>query len=184
MTDRLLHDTCRFHNLRQKHFALAKQITDDIHSVHQRTLDDLNRATAPIRDLLTNLLSVFDNEIRQAVNHRMRESFLNRLLAPGKIFLAFDTTALDTISKGHQAFGRRSCVISLFASKRLRTIQYHVLDQVAQYGINLGIYAQLSGIDDAHRHAFANRVIQKYRMNSLSHRLIATKRKAHIRDTT
>ena len=34
MRYRLLHHTCRFHHLRQKHFARAKQIADHVHAGH------------------------------------------------------------------------------------------------------------------------------------------------------
>ncbi len=39
MGNGLFHDSCRFHNLRQKHFPVAKQVAYDIHTRHQRALD-------------------------------------------------------------------------------------------------------------------------------------------------
>ena len=41
MCDGLLHDTRALDDLRQEHFARTEQVSDDVHSVHQRALDDL-----------------------------------------------------------------------------------------------------------------------------------------------
>ena len=41
---RLLHHASGFHHLRQEHLALAEQIADHVHAVHQRAFDHLNRA--------------------------------------------------------------------------------------------------------------------------------------------
>ena len=41
--DGLLHHARGFHDLRQKHFARAEQIADDVHAVHQRAFDDQER---------------------------------------------------------------------------------------------------------------------------------------------
>ena len=41
----LFHHSCRLDDLWQKHFALAEQVADQIHSVHEGTFDYLNRAT-------------------------------------------------------------------------------------------------------------------------------------------
>ena len=37
--DRFFHDAGAFDDLREKHFAGAKQIADDIHAVHEGTFD-------------------------------------------------------------------------------------------------------------------------------------------------
>ena len=41
--DRLLHDARRLHDLWQEHLAGAEQVADDIHAVHQRAFDDVQR---------------------------------------------------------------------------------------------------------------------------------------------
>jgi len=41
--DRLFHDPSGFHDLRQEHLAGPEQVADDIHALHQRTFDDLDR---------------------------------------------------------------------------------------------------------------------------------------------
>ena len=71
MRDGLFHHTRRFDHLRQKHFALTEQIANDIHAIHQRTFNDVNRTTATIRHLLTCLFRIFNNPLCNAVNKRM-----------------------------------------------------------------------------------------------------------------
>ena len=86
MSNGLLHHTGRFNNLRQEHFAFAEQIADDIHAIHQRAFDDLNGSAAAGSNLLTNLFGVLNNELRIAMDHRMRKSFFNGLLSPSEVF--------------------------------------------------------------------------------------------------
>ena len=49
--DGLLHHARGLHHLRQEHLAGAEQVADDVHAVHQRALDDLDRAAAALADL-------------------------------------------------------------------------------------------------------------------------------------
>jgi hypothetical protein len=41
--DGLLHHAGGFHHLRQEHLARAEQVADDVHAVHQRAFDHLQR---------------------------------------------------------------------------------------------------------------------------------------------
>jgi len=43
VSDRFLHHARRFYHLWQKHFPEPKQITDNVHAGHERTLDDRKR---------------------------------------------------------------------------------------------------------------------------------------------
>ena len=64
----LLHHARRLHHLRQKHFALAKQIAHHIHAVHQWAFDHMQRAPAFFQYLLVGLFGVVGNEFGNAVN--------------------------------------------------------------------------------------------------------------------
>ena len=44
VSDGLLHDASALHDLRQEHLARAEEIADNIHAVHQRTLDHVECA--------------------------------------------------------------------------------------------------------------------------------------------
>ncbi|MCY1223882.1 hypothetical protein D9M72_360220 [compost metagenome] len=41
--NRLLHDACGFHHLRQEHLAGTEEVADDVHAGHQRTLNNVQR---------------------------------------------------------------------------------------------------------------------------------------------
>ena len=56
--DGLLHHPGALHHLRQEHLAGAEEVADDVHAVHQRALDDLDRAAAAVGDLGAQLLGV------------------------------------------------------------------------------------------------------------------------------
>ena len=40
---RLFHCSCRFHDLREEHLSAAEELSHGVHSVHQRSLDDIHR---------------------------------------------------------------------------------------------------------------------------------------------
>ena len=63
----LLHDAGGFHHLRQEHFALAEQIADHVHAVHQRPFDHFNRTGC----LLTRFLGILLNELSNAFYQRV-----------------------------------------------------------------------------------------------------------------
>ena len=65
---RLLHHTRRLHHLRQEHFSLTKKIADDVHTIHQRAFDHMNRTTTFRCHLLARFFSIFNNPLRDAVN--------------------------------------------------------------------------------------------------------------------
>jgi hypothetical protein len=55
---RLLHHPRRLDDLRQEHLARAEEVADDVHAVHERTLDHLERAPTRSGDLEAQLLGV------------------------------------------------------------------------------------------------------------------------------
>ena len=151
---RLLHDAGRLHHLRQEHLALAEQVADHVHAVHQRPFDHLDRTAAARGDLLAHLFGVLDDEGGDAMHQRVRQARLDGGGAPGQVFFLLGAGALHRVGELHQALGRRALVVGLGLAYRLGAVQHHVLDQVAQLGIQVGVHAELAGVDDAHRHAF------------------------------
>jgi hypothetical protein len=67
--DRLLHHARRLDHLRQEHLARPEQVADDVHAVHQRPFDDLDRP----RELLPRFLGVVDDVGVDALDQRMRQ---------------------------------------------------------------------------------------------------------------
>ena len=80
--DSLLHHPRRLHDLRQEHLAVAEQVTDDVHAVHQRALDDLERPPPGLRDLEPQLLGVLDHEGVDALHQGVRDALTHRQRAP------------------------------------------------------------------------------------------------------
>ena len=80
MGDRLLHDPGALDDLGQEHLAGAEQVADDVHAVHQRPLDDLDRAGGG----QAGLLGVLDDEGVDALDERVGQALLDGQLAPGE----------------------------------------------------------------------------------------------------
>src|SRR5207237_796380 len=82
-SDGLLHGARALDDLRQEHFARAEEIADDLHAVHQRPFDDVERPLVfPAR-----LLDVGVDEVDDAVHERVREPRLDALRAPREVLL-------------------------------------------------------------------------------------------------
>ena len=163
---RLLHHAGGFHHLRQEHLAVAEQVADDIHAVHQGTLNDVQRARHGEARGLGVLVDIFGDAVHQS----MAEPPLDRPLAPGEIlFLHFLALAAEFFRKLEQSLGRAGIAI-----------QDHVLAGLAQFGIDVVIDDHLPGIDDAHVHAGLDGVIQEHRMHRLAHRLVAAERERQV----
>ena len=160
MGDGLFHHPGGFHHLGQEHLALAKQVTHDIHPVHQRAFNDMQ---GPV-DLLTGFLCILDNPGIDAVHEGMGQAFIDRLIPPAEIRCRFCGLALVAIalSRLEQALCR-VCP----------AIEDDILDQLAQPRLDLVINVQLPRIDDAHIHAGLDGVVEKHRVHGPAHRLIA-----------
>ena len=72
MRYRLLHHPRTFYDLRQKHFAFTKQITDHIHAIHEGALNHFNWPAAGTHDVSAQFFSVVQNKVGNAVHQSMR----------------------------------------------------------------------------------------------------------------
>ena len=88
VSDGLLHGTRALDYLRQEHLARAEQVADHVHAVHQRAFDDLDRTAAARRDRGAALLGVLDDELRDAVDQRVREHLVDHEVSVGDVVLA------------------------------------------------------------------------------------------------
>ncbi len=165
--DRLLHHARRLHHLRQEHLAGAEQVADDVHAVHQRAFDDVERTLG----LRARFLGVGLDEFGDAVHQRMRQPLFDRPLAPGQI------DVLGLLPGAAELVGQRQQPL-----RSVRTLVEHdVLAGLAQFRIEIVIDRHLPGIDDAHVHAGLDGVIQEHRMHGLAHALIAAERERQVR---
>ena len=80
--DGLLHHPRGLHHLRQEHLPGAEQVADDVHAVHQRALDDLDRPAAARADLRAQLLGVVLDELVDALHQRVGDPLPHRQRPP------------------------------------------------------------------------------------------------------
>ena len=98
----LLHHAGRLHHLRQKHLALAKEVAHDVHAVHQRAFNHMQRPPAARQNRLVALFGVKRDEIRDAMNQRMRQAAVHVLFAPGQFGGFVLRRALQAFSGRHE----------------------------------------------------------------------------------
>src|SRR6185437_2308378 len=157
---RPLHHACAFHDLRQEHLARAEQIADDVHAIHQRAFDDLQRTLegAP------RFLRVLDHEIIDPLDQSMLESLRHRERAPLQVRLTLATGAFS-LEPGSHFQQLLRCI---------RTpVQHDVLHHGAQIRGDLLVDGELAGVDDSHVHASGDRVVEEHRVHRLAYRVVA-----------
>ena len=63
-------------------------------------------------------------------------------------------------------------------------VQDDIFHPFPQHGLHIVVDPHHASVDDTHVHARGNRVVQKHGVNGLAHRVVAAKRKAHVRHAT
>ena len=91
--NRLLHYSRAFYDLWQEHFPRTKQVSHNIHTVHQRTFYHLNRSAV----FLTGFFRILFNIVCYTFHKRMRQTFLNRFLPPAVILFLFLALSFDLL---------------------------------------------------------------------------------------
>ena len=89
---RLFHHAGTLYHLGQEHLAGAKQVANDVHAIHQRPFDHLDRAVK----LLPCFFGILDDPGGNALDQRVREALFNALLAPAQIL---DRPSLPPVSR-------------------------------------------------------------------------------------
>ena len=79
----LLHDSRALNHLGEEHATAAEAIAHDVHAVHERSLDHVERP----RKLEARGLRVLSDELVEPLNQRVEEPFPYGPLPPGEIFL-------------------------------------------------------------------------------------------------
>ena len=170
MRHRLLHHAGAFHHLRQEHFALPEQIAHDIHAIHQRAFDNVQRSPAFGKNLAVHRFRILGNEIGNAMHQRVREAFCHIRIAPFELFRIVLRRTFGVLGDFDQPLTRIGAAV-----------QNHIFHALTQFGFEFRIHADHARIDDAHIQPRRNRVVQKNGMNRLTHRVVAAKRETHVR---
>ena len=127
--DGALHRPRALDHLRQEHAAGAEEVADDLHPVHQRAFDHVERAGR----LGPRLLRVLLDEVDDPVHERVLEPLPHRRLAPGEVELALRRRALHRRCERDEPVGRiRPPVVD------------HVLDVLEQVGRNVLVDDELA----------------------------------------
>jgi hypothetical protein len=80
------------------------------------------------------------------------------------------------------ALGASRRLDQALAGDRGAAVQHHVLDALAQLGLEVVVDADHAGVDDAHVHAGLDRVVQEHGVDRLAHRSLPRKLKLTLRD--
>ena len=164
----LFHHPGRLHHLGQKHLAIAEQVPDDIHAVHQGTLDDMKR---PVKGL-PRLLGILDDELVDTMHQRMPDAFGHRRFAPFQIACLGRSTGLAPVSFGD---------LQQTVSRIVPAIEDDILDAFTQFRLDIVIDIQLAGIDDPHVHAGLDRMEQEDRVHGPADGFIAAEGEGDVR---
>ena len=124
-------------------------------------------------DGLAHFLGVLDHVLVDAVDQRVLQPFAHRQFAPGqrRCRCPVRASALVLFGDLQQALGRVRAAV-----------EHHVLDALAQFGIEVVVDRQRAGVDDAHVHAGLDRVVQEHRVDRLAHGVVAAERERHVGD--
>ena len=170
---RLLHHPGRLHDLGQEHLACAEEVTDDVHAVHQRALDHLDRPTTCRGDLGSQFLGIGIDVGVDALDQGVRDPFADREAAPlGCLGVLGLLRLVEPFRDFQKPLGRI-----------LATVQDDVLDPVPQLGVDRVVGHQRAGVDDAHVQAGLDGVEQEHRVDRLADGVVPPERERHVRDT-
>ena len=177
-----LHCSCRLHHLRQEHLALSEEFTHQIHTIHQRTLDDVHG----MRILLQSLVYIRLQELGDTLLQGILQSFLHFLLTPlWCSWLRSWRTARFGSSLGSIClrldFG---CQFDEIIGSPLSSVQHHILDEFELFFRNFIIIHSCLGIYDTKVHTHLLGMVQEYTMNCFTDIRITTEREREVADST
>ena len=164
------HHPRALYDLGQEHFSGAKQIADDVHAVHERTFDHIQW----LGILLARFFGINIDVIGDAVYQCVFESILYGGATPGLIFYFNFSFGFNCFGKSDELFSGLVVVVVL--------IEDYFLTEFTQFGFDLVVQRQLSGIDDAHVHPGTDCMVQKHGVHRFTYGFIAAERKREVAD--
>ena len=169
VSDGLFHHAGALDDLGQEHLSRSEQVADDVHTVHQRSLDDIDGTGG----FPSSQFRVFDDMAGDPLHQGVGEPFGHGRVTP---FLGFDVLAgpaREAFGDGYESLGG---VVA--------AVQHRVLDGVSQVPWNLVIDSELAGIDDAHRQAGPDGVVDEDGVHCLAHGVVAAKGERDVADAS
>ena len=165
--DSALHGARALHDLRKEHLPGAEEIADDLHAVHERALDHVERSCGG----RARLLGVLLDEVDDALDERVGKTVGDGRLTPREVELALRGAARDGRGVLDEALGRVR-----------PPIEEDVLDALEQVGLDVLVHRELTGVDDAHVEAGADRVVEERGVHRLADGVVAAEREGQVRD--
>ena len=166
--DRLLHDAGTLHHLREEHLSRAEQAADDVHAVHQRTLNDVERLAVLEAGLFRVGVDVFGDPLEQ----RVLQTGFDRAEPPffdSRVALVGLAASFELLCKRDEPLGRIGAAV-----------QQAVLNVDEQFLVDLLVDFELPRVDDPHVEARLNRVVEKRRVHRLAHDIVAAERERDV----
>jgi hypothetical protein len=137
---------------------------------------------ASIHQLAAGLLRVLGDPLRDAVHQRVRKALFDRFLAPLETLLFLGPTGFQGAGELDHALGRRIWTGIFDASGP--PVQHNVFGALAQLRVEIVVDADHARVDDAHRHAGLDRVVEEDGVDRLARGVVAAERKAHVGNAT
>ena len=166
--DGLLHRARGLHDLREEHLPRAEQVAHDLHPVHQRPLDHLERTL----EALPRLLGVLLDERVDAVDQRVRQPFLDRAFAPREVVLGPHRLARDGLREREHPLGRVGA-----------PVEEQVLDVLLEVLRDVVVDRELAGVHDRHVQPGLPRVIEEGRVHRLADDVVPAEGEREVGDT-
>mmetsp|Transcript_48080 Transcript_48080/g.121344 ORF Transcript_48080/g.121344 Transcript_48080/m.121344 type:complete len:248 (-) Transcript_48080:2167-2910(-) len=179
----LLHHTSALDDLRQEELASAEHVTNHIHAVHQRALDDVQGLGEPARR--TKFLRVTHSELINALDKGVLDALLRRLVAPAG---TLDTVALGSChaqlahSGGLALRLQRRGILQHALRRILASVEQHILHKLQQLLVQLLVLVldHLGCVHNAHVHARRARMVQERAVEAPAHRLVAAEAEGNV----
>ena len=166
------HDSGTFHHLWQEHFSNTKQISHNVHSIHQGTFNNIQWTGVRLSCLFSIRINVFSNAIDQG----MFQTFFNGVVPPGFVSFLHFSFGLDGFRKLDQFF---CCLVIIIV-----LVEDNIFAEVPERRVNLVINHQLSCIHNAHVHPSLDGMKQEHGVHGFTNMVVTTERKRKVADTT
>ena len=176
--DRVLHDFGGLHDLREEHFAVAEELTDSLHSRHQRSFDDFHRRTV----FMVTLQHVRLQSGASSLYETFFKPLFRRTVLAVNVFLCGicgRATVFVCLFRCHYLLRLRDKPLG-----RIRIpVQDHVLCLLQKIRFNVIVHLQHSRIHDTHVKSRIDSVIEENRMHRLADGVVSSECERQVRNT-
>ncbi len=169
--DGAFHDAGAFDDLGEEHFAVAKELADDFHAVHEWAFDDVEWAAEGEAGLFGVLVDV----VGDAFDEGVFEAFGD---GPGAPFLFGGSGVFFAAGGGFDAFGE---VEEAFGGV-VAAVEEDVLNVFAQFGVDVVVDLEHAGVDDAHVEAGGACVVEEDGVHGFAHGVVAAEGEGNVAD--